>query len=94
MRQRVELTVTREVRAGLPWRRRLERRPVPHAHVLVYDSLGGATSTIYASETGLATIANPMIADRDGRVVFWADAPCEALVSGPGVVPYRQVVAA
>lgn len=59
------------------------------ASVLVKNRLGGATSTVYASETGIGTIANPLSTDANGRASGWLERGAYSVtVSGSGIVAY------
>jgi hypothetical protein len=65
---------------------------VSGAAVRVQNRVGGADATLYTSESGPTTAANPTTTDSYGRVSAWVTAPGQynALVSGTGITSYTQ----
>jgi len=65
---------------------------VSGASVRVQNRVGGADATLYTSESGPTTAANPATTDAYGRVSVWVPAPGQynALVSGTGITSYTQ----
>lgn len=63
---------------------------VSDASVLI-NIRGGGPATIYPSETGGSTIANPTTTTTEGRIVGWLDEGSYTMtVSGSGVTTYSQ----
>lgn len=64
---------------------------VPGAAVTVKNRVTNANATIYQTESGSSTYANPTTTDPYGRVTGWLDEGAyRADVSGPGISPYSE----
>lgn len=66
-------------------------QPVSGASVLVKLRSTGTPVTVYAGETGGATVSNPLVTDAEGRVNGWVDEGSLVLtISGSGITSYNQ----
>lgn len=63
---------------------------LPGASVMV-TIRGGGGATVYASETGATTLANPLLTDAGGRVSGWLDRGAyDATITAPGLATYHE----
>lgn len=64
--------------------------PVNGAQVQINGRVGGA-ATVYAFETGAATLLNPLATDAFGRVAGWVERGAyDAVISGTGLQAYTE----
>lgn len=66
-------------------------RPLAGASITVKTRPAGATATVYQAETGVATTANPLTSDAQGRVNGWVERGAyDALITASGLTPWTE----
>src|SRR4051812_19776707 len=64
---------------------------VQGASIQINNRVGGGAATVYAAETGVSTLPNPVTTGLSGRVDGWLEEGQYTLVvSGPGITTYSQ----